>query len=167
MAPDRAPDRSRSLLALAGWLLASFAAAAAGGLASRNSAAFYARLDRPAWAPPSELFGPVWTVLYLCIGVAAWLVWRERGLAGARGALGLWVAQIALNGLWTWLFFAWRMGGAAMAEIVVLWVLILLTLVAFWRVRRAAGLLMLPYLAWVTYAALLTASLWRRNPALL
>lgn len=159
--------RTRSAPALVGWIALSLAAGAVGGIASRAAPAFYAQLDRPAWAPPASLFGPVWSVLYVLIGVAAWLVWRERGWAGGRAALALFVAQLALNALWTWLFFAWRQGGLALAEIVVLWALIVLTLVAFWRVRRAAALLLVPYLAWVTFATALTASLWRRNPGLL
>lgn len=157
--------------ALAGWVLLSLAAGALGGFATRSAPTFYAALDRPAWAPPAALFGPVWTALYLLMGVAAWLVSREEGRrAGGewrRRALTLFVGQLALNALWSWVFFAWRRGGLALAEILVLWVGVALTLAAFWRVRRAAAALLLPYLGWVTYAAALTAALWRRNPQLL
>ena len=172
MTPTAAPvPRPRRLAALAGWVLLSLAAGALGGFATRNAPTFYAELDRPAWAPPAALFGPVWTALYLLMGVAAWLVWREAGGrprgAWRRRALALFVGQLALNALWSWVFFAWRRGGLALAELLALWVLVALTLAAFWRVRRAAAALLLPYLAWVTYAAALTAALWRRNPQLL
>lgn len=157
----------RQWIGLAGWLLASFAAAAVGGVASANAGGFYQQLARPAWAPPSWLFGPVWSVLYLLMGIAAWLVWRERGFRGARGALTLFVVQLAANALWTWLFFAWRRGALAFGEILLLWALIAATLAAFWRVRPLAGALLVPYLLWVTFATALTLAVWRMNPALL
>ena len=155
------------LLGLAGWLLLSFAAAAIGALASVRSEAFYEQLVRPDWAPPASVFGPVWTVLYVLMGIAAWLVWRARGFSGARTALTLYVVQLAANALWTWLFFAWRLGFPAFVEILVLWVLIAATILAFWRVRRLAAVLLIPYLAWVTFAAALTFSIWQLNPELL
>jgi tryptophan-rich sensory protein len=158
---------SRGYAGLAGWILFSFAAAAIGGLASAGAGSFYAELSRPAWAPPAWLFGPVWTVLYLLIGIAAWLVWRERGFAGARTALALFVVQLGANALWTWLFFAWRRGSLAFAEIVLLWILIAATVISFWRIRMLAGALLLPYLIWVSFAAALTWSVWQRNPEIL
>lgn len=157
----------KQLLGLLGWLALSFAAAALGGFASASAGDFYQQLARPAWAPPGWLFGPMWTLLYTLMGVAAWLVWRERGFAKARAALGLFLIQLAVNALWTWLFFVWRLGAAAFVEILVLWVLILCTLVAFWRVRALAGILLIPYLGWVTLASALTYAVWRGNPALL
>ncbi len=122
---------------------------------------------RPEWAPPSSVFGPVWTVLYALMGIAAWLVWRERHTPGSRRALLLFGAQLVLNTLWSWLFFAWHQGGLAFLDIVVLWLLIVLTIVDFWRIRPLAGALLLPYLAWVTYAAALNLAVWRLNPQLL
>lgn len=157
----------RSLAALAGFLALSFVTGATGAIASRDAQAFYAQLTQPSWAPPPWLFGPVWTVLYVLMAVGAWLVWRQRGWAGARGALTLFLAQLAFNALWTWLFFAWRMGAVAFAEILVMWVLIAATLAGFWRIRPAAGALLVPYLAWVTFAAALNFTLWRANPAVL
>ena len=162
------PDaRPRSWFALAGWLALPALAALLGGIASARSAELYLALDRPAWAPPSSLFGPVWTVLYVLMGVAAWLVWRERDRVPVRGALALFVVQLAFNALWTWLFFAWRQGGLAFAEIVALDVLVAATAAAFWRVRRLAGALLLPYLGWVLFATALTWAVWRRNPTVL
>ncbi len=162
-----APPRSRQWLGLAGWLALAFATAAIGAVASVSAKAFYAELVRPAWAPPGWLFGPVWTALYALMGVSAWLVWRVRGFAGARMALALFIAQLAVNALWSWLFFAWRLGGAAFAEVLLLWGLIVATVIAFWRIRALAAVLLLPYLAWVTFASALTYAVWRLNPALL
>lgn len=156
-----------SSLALAGWIAVSLAAGALGGIASVGAASFYAELSKPAWAPPGWLFGPVWTTLYVLMGIAAWLVWRESGWEWGRGALTLFLVQLAGNALWTWLFFAWRQGGLALAEIVVLAALIIATMAAFARVRPLAAVLLAPYLAWVLFATALTASVWRRNPGLL
>lgn len=157
----------RQVLGLLGWVFVSFVAAAIGAVGSMNAGAFYAQLARPDWAPPGWLFAPVWTVLYLLLGVAAWLVWRVRGFAGARGALGLFVVQLAANALWTWLFFVWHRGALALAEIIVLWLLILATVIAFARIQVWAGLLLIPYLVWVSYAAALTVTVWRLNPGVL
>ena len=101
------------------------------------------------------------------MGVAAWLVWRVNGFRAARGALLLFMLQLALNALWSWLFFAWHLGALALADIVLLWALILATLIAFWRVRPWAGALLVPYLAWVSVAAALNYAVWQLNPQLL
>ena len=158
---------SGQILGLVGWLVVSFAAAATGAVATSSAGSFYEQLTRPGWAPPAALFGPVWTVLYFLMGIAAWLVWRERGFAGARVALSLFFVQLALNGLWSWLFFNWQRGAWALGEVLLLWVVIFATLVAFWRVRPLAGMLLVPYLAWVSFATALTYALWRANPAAL
>ena len=158
---------SRQALGLLGWLALCFATAAIGAVASVNAAAFYAGLVRPAWAPPGWLFGPVWSGLYAMMAVSAWLVWRARGLGGARTALILFIAQLAANALWSWLFFAWRRGDLASVEVLLLWGLILATIVAFRRVNALAAYLLYPYLAWVTFAAALTVAVTRLNPGLL
>ena len=152
---------------LVGWFLVTFAAALIGGIASANAPQFYGALEVPSWAPPASAFGPVWTVLYALMAIAAWLVWRAYGWRGARTALTLFLLQLGANALWSWLFFAWRLGGVAFVELVVLWVLIAATIVAFWRLRPIAGALLLPYLAWVSYAGALNFVLWRANPAVL
>lgn len=160
-------SRSKQVLGLAGWLALSFLAAALGSLASLRAGSFYADLERPAWAPPGEVFGPVWTVLYALMGIAAWLVWRRCGLRGARAALTLFLAQLAVNALWSWLFFAWQLGAASFADIVLLWLLLTATLIAFWRIHRLAGLFLLPYLLWVSYAGALNFAVWQLNPQVL
>jgi translocator protein len=158
---------SSQAIGLVFWLLLAFGAAAVGALASASASEFYRDLARPSWAPPGWLFGPVWSVLYALMGTAAWLVWRVRGFGGARNALLVFVVQLAANALWTWLFVAWRQGGLAFAEILLLLALIFATIVLFWRVNRLAAVLLFPYLLWVSFASALTLSTWRLNPGLL
>lgn len=154
-------------LALAGFAALTFVAAALGAIASANAREFYAALTRPEWSPPAGLFGPVWTLLYALMAVAAWLVWRERGWARARGALGLFVVQLAFNAAWSWLFFAWHRGALAFACIVALDLLVVATVVAFARIRRLAAGLLVPYLAWIGFATALCWAVWQRNPGAL
>lgn len=154
------------VIGLVGWLALTFVAAGIGSIASMDAQAFYAQLVKPAWAPPASLFGPVWSVLYLLMGVAAWLVWRERPSQSVDGALGLYLMQLAANALWSWLFFAWHKGAVAFGEILLLWALIAATIAAFWRISRLASALLLPYLAWVSFAAALNWVLWLRNPGI-
>lgn len=156
--------RSKATLGLLGWLAVTFIAGAIGAAASVNAVSFYGELAQPSWAPPSSWFGPVWTVLYAAMGVAAWLVWRRAGFREARGALSLFLVQLGLNALWSWLFFGWHRGALAFADILLLWVMILATVIAFWRVRPLAGALLVPYLLWVTFAAALNYSVWQLNP---
>lgn len=159
--------KSKQIVGFVAWLAASFIAAAIGGAASIQAGPFYTQLIRPDWAPPPALFGPVWTILYMLMGIAAWLVWRVGGYRAARLALTLFLLQLALNALWSWLFFGWHLGGLAFADIVLLWALIIATLVAFWRVKPLAGALLIPYLAWVTFAAALNYAVWQLNPQVL
>lgn len=140
---------------------------AAAGLASHFTRpaipTWYEHLRKPAFTPPSWLFGPVWTLLYLSMAVAAWLVWRERGCGGVWTALALFLVQLALNALWSYLFFGLRSPAAALAEIILLWVAIFATVLAFWRISHAAGWLLWPYLLWVAFAGFLNLSIWRLN----
>ncbi|MEO6659933.1 MAG: TspO/MBR family protein [Burkholderiaceae bacterium] len=154
----------RQLLGLLGWLAVSFAASAVGAVASVRASSFYNQLVQPDWAPPSSVFGPVWTVLYASMGVAAWLVWRSGGFQPNRLALTLFLAQLVVNALWSWLFFAWHLGAVALADIVLLGLLVAGTLQSFWRVQRLAGALLVPHLLWVGFAAALNYSVWQLNP---
>jgi len=160
-------DRPARVFGLLVWLAVTFTVAAIGALASVDAATFYEQLQRPSWAPPAWLFGPVWTVLYAAMAVSAWLVWRERGFGGARLGLGIFLVQLAVNGLWSWLFFGWRLGALALADVLLLWTLISLTIVVFHGINRLAALLLVPYLVWVTFASALTFVVWQLNPALL
>ncbi|HET8727361.1 MAG TPA: TspO/MBR family protein, partial [Alphaproteobacteria bacterium] len=124
---------------------------------------WYAGLAKPAWTPPDAVFGPVWTVLYLLMVVAAWLVWRSAGWRRARGALTLHAVQLGLNALWSVLFFGLHRTGFALVEILALWAVILATIIAFRRHSPAAAWLMAPYLLWVSYAVSLNAGVWWLN----
>ena len=142
---------------LIGWLIAAFIPAAIG--AAFPSPEYYRSLRKPSWAPPAWVFGPVWTILYALIGIAAWLVDRR----GGGPALRIWTVQLALNAAWTPIFFGLRARGAALAEIVVLWVAVVATTVAFFARSNIAGALMVPYQAWISFATALTWEIWRRN----
>ncbi|MCK6480111.1 MAG: tryptophan-rich sensory protein [Planctomycetes bacterium] len=148
-------------LALAVFLLLSFGAAAFGARFAPGE--WYVALRKPPWNPPGWVFGPVWTALYAAMAVAAWRVWRAAPPARARPALAAWAVQLVLNAAWSWLFFGLREPGLAFAEILALWAAILATTVLFLRRDRAAGWLMVPYLAWVSFAAVLNFVLWRLN----
>jgi translocator protein len=124
--------------------------------------AYYARLDKPSWAPPAWLFGPVWTVLYALMGVAAWLVAGEDS-PRRRIPLVLWSAQLALNATWTPVFFGLRSPALALANLVLLWLALVATITAFFSRRPVAGTLLIPYLIWVSFAAALNFEIWRRN----
>ena len=106
-------------------------------------------------------------MLYLLIGVAAWLVWRKHGFSGATTALWLYSTQLVANALWTWLFFVWHLGALSLVEIILLWLLIAATIFAFWRLHRLAAFMLVPYLAWVSFASALTYSLWQLNSTVL
>jgi tryptophan-rich sensory protein len=151
-------------IALAVILLVTFAAPAIGGyFTAKSVGTWYPALAKPAWTPPSWLFGPVWTLLYILMALAAWLVFRERAARPVAPALALYGVQLALNALWSVLFFGLQNPLAGLVEIALLWLAILLTGGAFWGVRPLAGLLFAPYLAWVTFAAALNLALWRLN----
>jgi benzodiazapine receptor len=138
--------------------------AASGALTAPAIRSWYQRLERPSWNPPDRVFGPVWTALYGTMGVALVRVVRSDRPADARRlAVGLFGLQLALNFGWSWIFFVEHEIGLAVAEILVLWVAIAVTAVTFGRLAPSAGLLLVPYLAWVTFAAALNVAVWRRN----
>lgn len=160
-------SRNQQVFGLVAWLVLIYITAAIGSVASIQAASFYTELVRPGWSPPASVFGPVWTVLYALMGVAAWLVWRVNGFNRAGIALMLFLSQLALNALWSWLFFYWQQGALAFVDIILLWFFIAATLVAFWLIHKLAAVLLVPYLLWVSFAALLNYSLWQLNPQLL
>jgi len=156
----------RSALVLVAFLAISFGVAALGSLATiQNVDGWYATAEKAAWNPPNAIFGPVWTLLYTLMSVAAWLVWRERKRVDVRPALTLYVVQLVLNALWTPVFFGLfpAIGGPALwialAIILALDVLVLLTMLRFWPVRKAAAWMLVPYWAWVLFATTLNAAL--------
>jgi tryptophan-rich sensory protein len=151
-------------LSLAGFIIAAFAAAALGSAATASSVhTWYAGLQKPAWTPPNGLFAPVWTFLYILMAVAAWRVWRTQTPPASRRTLWLYLAQLALNALWSLLFFGLRRPDLALAEVIVFWTLLVVLLFRFRTADRLAGWLWAPYVAWVTYASALNAAVWWLN----
>ena len=124
---------------------------------------WYTTLQKPSWNPPNWLFGPVWTLLYIGMAVAAWLVWQNKGFGGARLPLLLFGIQLLLNAIWSALFFGLRSPGLALADILLLWLAIVATVVTFARTSTWAAALLLPYLAWVSFATALNWTIWRMN----
>ena len=149
-------------LVLVGWLMFCFVASSTAFFVSTGG--WYAALHKPPWNPPAWIFGPVWSLLYVMMAVAAWLVWREGGWKRQRRALTLFLFQWLLNALWTPLFFGTHRSGLAFAEIIVLWLVLSATLRSFWEASKSAGVLLAPYLAWITFAATLNYAIWRMNP---
>lgn len=160
----RSPGAALQVLALVAFIGACLAAGVIGTwLSGAMQSSWYAELRRPEWAPPAWVFGPVWTALYAMMGTAAWLVWREHGWERAKSAFGVFAVQLALNSVWSGIFFGLREPGWAFAELIVLWLAILATVVVFQRLHRVAGMLLLPYLAWVSFAGVLNFAIWRLN----
>ncbi len=158
-----APPRAE-LPALAGFVAGCLAIyGIAGALTAVSVGGWYQDLDKPAFNPPDWVFAPVWAALYLLMAVSAWRVWRRRQHPGRRRALTLFALQLALNLAWSGLFFGLQAVGAALVEIVALWLAIVATGVAFMRIDRAAAWLLVPYAAWVAFAAVLNAAIWRLN----
>lgn len=151
-----------SVLGLAGWIVICLVPAAIGGFVS-SPGSWYAGLRKPDWNPPSWVFGPVWTFLYLSMAVAAWRVWRRGGWNVQRKPLVIFLVQLALNALWSPLFFGWKQPALAFADIVLLWVSIMGTILAFRNVDKVATVLLVPYLLWVSFAAVLNFAIVRLN----
>lgn len=160
-------SRRADLLALIGFLALCLLVGAVGGLVTSSSlGSWYPELRKPSFNPPNGVFGPVWTTLYVLMAIAAWRVFRRRDAGRLRRTgLALWGVQLALNLGWSCLFFGLRSPAAALVEIPILFAAIAATAVVFWRVDRPAGLLLVPYLAWVAFATVLTFEIWRLNPA--
>lgn len=140
---------------------------AAGGLGAIATTpeidGWYRTIEKPTWTPPGYLFGPVWTTLYIMMAIAAWLIWRKAGTKAAAIPLTLFGVQLMLNVAWSWIFFGLHQPGWAFAEIILLWFAITATTVVFFRKQKVAGLLMIPYLAWVSFAGVLNFAIWQLN----
>jgi len=154
-------NKLKSLLGLAGWVAVAFAAAGVGARTLPGD--WYVSLIKPPFTPPAWIFAPVWTLLYLLMGVAAWRVWNRVGFRGAGVALTLFIVQLTLNALWSYVFFGLHRTDFALINIGALWMAILSVVVLFWRVDFWAGALLLPYLFWVSFASYLNLGLWRLN----
>ncbi len=157
-------SRGRDLLGLAGFVALCAAVSVIGGAVTATSVdTWYQALEKPAFNPPDWLFPVVWTALYIMIAVAGWRVWRSAPLDVTRRALAVFAVQLALNLAWSFVFFGFQSIGLALVEIVVLWLAIAANTILFWRLDRWAGALLVPYLVWVAYAAVLNAALWLLN----
>ncbi|GAB4334290.1 MAG: tryptophan-rich sensory protein [Candidatus Abyssubacteria bacterium] len=152
---------SRILLGLLGWFGLTFLAAWIGSQFSPGD--WYTQLAKPSWTPPAWVFAPVWTLLYVLMAIGAWLVWKRGGVLAARLPLALFVVQLALNAAWSWLFFGLKMPGVAFGELLLLLSFIVATTALFMREHIMAGILMVPYVLWVCFAAALNYSIWRMN----
>lgn len=150
-------------VALIGFVAANFAAASMGAIFRPGE--WYEGLIKPSWRPPNRLFAPVWTILYLTIAFAGWLVWRKAGLAGAALPLTVYLVQLVLNAAWTPIFFGLHRPGAAFIEIVLLWASIGATIILFHPIDALAAWLMAPYFAWVSFAAALNFAIWHLQRA--
>ena len=156
--------RFTSVVSLLGFAVATFSAAFVGARASMSSTEMYATMIKPGWSPPGWLFGPVWSVLYCLMAVAVWRVWR---LVGLRGAVIVYLIHLIFQALWSWLFFGLGRADWAMVDILILWLMILWLVFAFRRTDKLAYLMMIPYLLWVTFAAVLNGTLWALNGGVL
>ena len=157
-------SKTRQTLGLVVFLILCLGVGALGGMATAPEiAGWYCTLNKPAWNPPSWIFGPVWTTLYIMMGVSAWLVWRQGGVQKHRIPLAAFAVQLLLNLAWSWIFFNMHQIGGALAEIAVLWISILLTGMLFYRESKLASGLLVPYLCWVSFATLLNFTLWKLN----
>jgi translocator protein len=158
-------DKRQLWLGLAAFLLICFTAAGIGSFATAPAITnWYAGVNKPSWNPPNWLFGPVWTVLYAMMATAGWMVWRRLGLQAAATPLFFFAVQLMLNTLWSVFFFGLHNPGLAFIEIILLWLSIATTIYFFWKVRPLAGALLVPYIAWVSFAAFLNFTIWRMNP---
>lgn len=155
---------TRSLIGLGVWVGICCGAGFIGSIFTNPSIpTWYASLAKPSWTPPSWIFGPIWSALYVMMALAAWFVWRRGGLAAAFIPMALFMVQLGLNVTWPILFFGLHMPAVAFGGIVILWFAILATTIGFWQSTPIAGYLLLPYLVWVTFAAGLNFALWRLN----
>lgn len=148
-------------------ILSIFIAQMAGTLGSiftsPNIEGWYAELTKPSWNPPAWVFAPVWITLFTLMGIAAFFIWQEKHTVVRVAALRFYIIQLVLNASWSFLFFGMHRPDLAFIEILILWAFILITLLYFWKLRPLAGYLMIPYLAWVSFAAVLNATIWYLN----
>jgi benzodiazapine receptor len=158
-------DKKAFILKLAASLALTYAAAVVGGLFTGPAIpVWYAGLEKPSFNPPAWVFGPVWTILYGMMSFSLFLVWKqESGSPGRRTALIIYFIHLVLNVTWTIIFFGLKMPGIALTELILLWISIMATIIAFWRMTRLASLLLVPYLLWVSFATVLNYAIWQLN----
>jgi len=152
------------MLSLIVFMILCFSSAALGSVFANNSLKiWYSTIKKPFWNPPDKVFAPVWTVLYVMMAVAGWMVWERLPQKGFSTPIALFFVQLVLNVVWSAIFFALRSPGWAFVEVVILWVFIALTMISFWAIYWVAGVLFLPYFLWVSFASILNYAIWRLN----
>jgi benzodiazapine receptor len=144
-------------------IIAQLAGAIGSIFTASNIETWYVFLEKPSFAPPSWLFAPAWITLYTLMGIAAFLVWQKREMAKAKSALYFYFTQLLLNAIWSIAFFGLQSPFLGFLVIIILWLLILITLVKFWKIRSLAGVLFIPYIIWVSFAAVLNFAVWQLN----
>ncbi len=152
---------TQEIFGVIGWLGLTFGAAWLGSRFLPDP--WYQNLSKPTWNPPNSIFAPVWTILYLLMALAAWWIWRSYGVPATLFPLTMFVLQLLLNAAWSWLFFGRHRPDLAFLDIIGLWLALLITLLSFWRLAALAGILLIPYLAWVSFAAILNWTVWQMN----
>ena len=156
--------KRKQWIGLARFVIVCLGAGALGAIVSAPEIeGWYKTIAKPMWNPPDSVFGPVWTTLFVMMAIAAWLVWKPTGFKEAGLPLSLFGAQLALNVGWSWVFFGLHEPGSAFVEIVILWLAIVATTVAFFKANKLAGWMMVPYLAWVSFASVLNFAIWQLN----
>lgn len=143
------------------WIIICFVPAVIGSQFGPGD--WYQSLAKPNWNPPNWIFGPVWTLLYLFMGISVWIIWKDYGLRTAAIPIGFFIAQLILNALWSWFFFGLENVGLAFIDIIALWTLILITMIMFWKLNTWSGVLLVPYIAWVSFATVLNYNIWQLN----
>lgn len=154
-------ENAKKVLALIGWILLCSLAGLFG--AQFEPGTWYQLLTKPLWTPPNWIFPIVWPILYILMGIAAWLLWKMKSTTSLRTEFTWFFVQLVLNALWSWIFFGLHLIGTGLAEILLLWISILFTTLLFWKKNRIAGILLLPYLLWVGYASALNFAIWQLN----
>jgi len=163
---DDRPKESLDLVGLFAFIVLCLVVSGIGGAITASSVeTWYQALEKPIFNPPDWVFAPVWTLLYIIMGISAWRVWRLRSFEATSKALGVFALQLGFNLAWSFLFFGLQKIDLALVEIVILLVAIIVNAIMFWRIDRLAGLMLMPYIAWVTYATVLNASIWLLNKA--
>jgi tryptophan-rich sensory protein len=161
--PPKTNHRTRVFAVIAFMVLCLIISAAGGAVTATSVNDWYTTLQKPFFSPPNWLFGPVWTVIYFMIAFSGWRVWLKTGIANAKGAFALYAAQLTLNLAWSFLFFGAQSPLLGLIDIVILLAVIIANMIAFWRIDRLAGMLLVPYAAWVGFATLLNAAIWHLN----
>ena len=152
---------SKRYLSVIVWILISFLPAIVGGFFKPGN--WYLEIIKPEWTPPGWIFGPVWFFLYFCMGIAAFLIWESKKNKQIKLPIIVFILQLLLNALWSWIFFGLHNLGLSVFEIIVLWVMIGATIILFYRVNKIAGLILIPYLLWVSFATILNYNIWILN----